>query len=184
MRLYDVVPADCQWSLGLRRLDGEMYGYDVWMFTQCRPAIGAISPVPVEILADGPVADFNDSNYAVIISRRLADFLRDFLPADAAEYLPADVSGAEGEWEVLNLLESIDCLDRERSKIEYRDMSDPDRPGEPRSVNRMVLDPLRASGHDLFRLKDWKVAVIASERFKNAFQKAGFTGIDFWEVSD
>lgn len=186
---YDLYAQDDVWVLNPRMKDGAkfgqpMYSYDVWSFSRCERAVDIPIPVPFEIarLNEGPV-DFNEAVHGeIIVSGRCADVIRDTLDERTYQFVPARIEESSDRWEVLNILDRVDCLDHRQSKIRYNDDDHPDKPGKPRSVERMILDPQRAEGHDLFRLQDWEVAVVASDRLKSIFERAGINGIEYWPV--
>ena len=192
MNFYDLMPRDHQWVLGHRKLNPAectpeypLYGYDTWAFGMCRPVGDNPPPAIFDNIGNGPAVDFNlATDRAIVVSKPCADVLRSLLSEEVAEFISADVEGTKEEWEVINILDRVDCLDRQQSAIKYfpEDYSQPLKRGKPNSVERLIIDPTRAEGHDLFRLADWEVAVIASERIKQAMEDANITGVEFWPV--
>jgi hypothetical protein len=184
MQYFQLVKGLDLWALAPRldSTDGDQV--DVWAYRRSMPVDGP-RPVPIEILRDDykQSAEFNLGLYGVIVvSGRVGDLLRSFQPSINAQYIPADISGVEGEWEVLNLLDAVDCLDHAKSKIRYHDDSHLTKPGKPRSVERMIIDGDRAAGHELFRLVDWMGTVVASKRLKSLMESEGVTGVQYLPV--
>ncbi|MCZ7451362.1 hypothetical protein O8B93_27770 [Agrobacterium rhizogenes] len=76
----------------------------------------------------------------------------------------------------------IDCFDEESSVYQVFTRDDPvrpDRAGEYHSVLRLVIDPVKAAGHDIFRVKRYPTAMIVSDRIKSALDKLDLTGLKF-----
>jgi hypothetical protein len=48
----------------------------------------------------------------------------------------------------------------------------------------MVIDCARAEGHHLFRVADWKVAVIVSAELREAMEERGFSGVEYEPASE
>jgi hypothetical protein len=57
-------------------------------------------------------------------------------------------------------------------------MDEPDRPGKPDRIDRLVIDESRAQGHHFFLILDWETEFV-SETMRNAIEKAGITGITY-----
>ena len=98
--------------------------------------------------------------------------------------IPAHVEADQGDWEVLNVLTRIDCIDPEKSIIQYYPPNHAENPSKPRGVVRLVLDAQRIGDHHVFRPKDWEIALIVSERVRNALKKAKVSGIEFRPVTE
>lgn len=183
MAFFELVTGDYQWVLGAEDKFADGRDVDVWAYGRCE-RVTETQPVPFVIDAAGPKVDFNPTAYTtIVISRKLGDLLRSILPNDAVQFLPAQIEGATGDWEVLNILSCVDCLDRQRSLVEYFPADHPEKAGKPRSVMRLIVDPSKAVPHDLFRVDGWSVVVVASERLKRQMESAGITGVEYWRVS-
>lgn len=82
-----------------------------------------------------------------------------------------DPSGVRHGHQVMNVIGRVDCLDRDAS--EYTTIS-------PRSkvilrMKKMVIDPEKAQGLDMFRVHGFPLAVLISERVKRAVE--GLAGV-------
>lgn len=76
----------------------------------------------------------------------------------------------------------IDCFDEEASVYQVFTPDDPvrpDRAGDYHSVLRLVVDPIKAAGHDIFRIKRYPTALIVSDRVKRILEKRGLSGLRF-----
>lgn len=90
--------------------------------------------------------------------------------------------------ELVNILTSVDCLDREKSVVECRDPYNKRyfecKRGQIASIWRLVIDPAKADGHHLFRLHEYEVTAILSEVVVKALVEAEATrGLAFYEVA-
>lgn len=129
-----------------------------------------------------------------VLSQEVWNLLRPLIEQDVLEAVPCSVEGVMGEFLALNL-KSIDCLDEKRSDIVWptpKDVQDWDalkdkmlfgqelhRPMKYRSIWEVAIDSAKASGHHLFRVKDYHSIVIASEQLKQVFEDSGLRGPNF-----
>ena len=142
------------------------------------------SPIRFGIQMPGVSMDFNPSCFAIpVVSKRLAELMESIAPYEV-QRLPAIIEGDPADWEVLNVVSKVNCIDHERSCIQYYPKNHPEKPGKPRGVVSLVLDTNRANGHHVFRATDWEVALIVSEHVKTALEELGATGIEYVPASD
>jgi hypothetical protein len=113
----------------------------------------------------------------VIASARLSRAFAEF-GGDDVQLIPAAIPGHDG-FHVVNVLACVDAIDHDRSVIQYRDLDETHRPGEPRGVVRLVIDPAKAEGRHVFRLHEWRVALIVSEDFKLRVEAEQMTNMEF-----
>ncbi|WP_460903730.1 imm11 family protein [Paraburkholderia jirisanensis] len=152
-------------------------------FRNCMPWSG-LDPLSVEILQAGTPATFNHSGHSVyIVTKEIVKELQSTLGPDLLQGIPISVISHPGNYAVLNVLDSVDCVDEENSEFSRWTAED----GRPEQIGgyRMSLlriDPERARGHDLFRVKGWEIALICSKKIKQCLEKAGVTGIRFKPV--
>ncbi len=140
--------------------------------------------VPFKIQVDGRRIDHYDSAFCTtVVSRRLAELWQS-IAGDDIQRIPAVVEGDLGEWEVINIVSCVDCIDHQRSKITYYPARHPEKPGKPRGVLKLVLDRNRIGDHHIFHPKDWEVVTIVSDTVKKAMEDMGATGVDFWPVTE
>lgn len=126
--------------------------------------------------------DYNEEGFGTpLVRKRLADAVAPIAGADI-QRIPATVEGDVGEWEILNVLACVDCIDHGRSQITYYPDNDPRYPRKPRGVLELIISPAKASGYHMFRVSDWRVAVLVSEQVKDAVEAIGATGVQFTPV--
>jgi len=176
-RFFEVVISNGdRWHL---ELSAEEPPLDIWA---CRP-IEPGRPIPLHVFQEGTRVDYERTSFAIpVVSRRFAEALCAVAPMDF-QRIPAIVVEEAGEWEILNVLARPDCIDRERSAIQYYPRNHAEKPGRPRGVLQLVLDPTRVGGHSVFRPKDWEVALIVSQAAKSALDAIGATGLEFVPVT-
>lgn len=165
--------------------------WDVWAFTRCERIS---DPTPVTAMVDkvGHEVDFNFASFNIpIVSRRLGNLI-----ASAAGHnvqrMPVSIAGRQLEWEALNVLNCVDCLDHKRSIIDYypQALSDPivtkspGRAGKPRGVRKLAIDGRRVGEFHVFRIKHWEVPIIVSQDVRDKMLHEGISGIRFSRVSD
>jgi len=143
------------------------------------------APVRLRIRASGPAVDFDETSFGpIVISRRFGDVVESVASADV-QRIPA-VLDAPGEWEILNVTARLECIDRDRSMIVWYPEGST-RPGPPgvgkMRVNKLVIDADAARGHHLLRPAGWEVALVVSAVVKEAVERAGLTGVEFWPAS-
>ncbi|CAG9241909.1 conserved hypothetical protein [Burkholderia diffusa] len=142
------------------------------------------SPLTVKVRQAGEPANFNHSGFAeYILSAEMMSHLRKILNPVSFQGIPISINGCHEKYEVLNVLDIVDCVDEDNSYFSRWTIDDgrPERVGDYK-ISLLRIDPDRAIGHDLFRVKGWNIALICSERVKNHLETAGVTGIRFKPV--
>ena len=98
--------------------------------------------------------------------------------SDKVQILPIDYEGTKTLY-VLNVINVVDCLDYEKSKI--RRFSD----GTVSEIDEFAFDYSKVSQHDIFKIpeKIWST-VFVSDKFKATVEENGLIGFKFTEVWD
>ncbi|WP_155740236.1 imm11 family protein [Burkholderia territorii] len=141
-------------------------------------------PLATHIRQHGTPANFNHSGFAeYIVCAPIMDRLREILGPSIIQGIPISIDGCLDKYEVLNVLDVVDCVDEDHSYFSRWTIEDgrPERVGEYK-ISLLRIDPKRAKGHDLFRVKGWNIALVCSEKIKNFLQDFGVTGIRFKPV--
>lgn len=171
-----------RWHLQILDSFADGSAVDIWAY-RCK-TLPNPKPVPVRIQIEGTQVDFNPTVFsAIVASRRMAEAIEAIAPNDI-QRIPALVEGGQGDWEVVNILPCIDCIDSERSLIQYYPTNHPTKAGKPRGIIRLVIDPSRVDGHHVFHPKDWEVAVIVSDVVKDALERISASGIEYIPVTN
>lgn len=173
---------ESRWHLQILEKFTDGSAVNIWAY-RCR-ALSNPKPVPFRIQVEGKRVDFNPTAFsAIVASRRMADAIEAIAPMDI-QRIPAIIEGQASDWEVVNILHCVDCIDYERSLIQYYPANHPTKPGKPRGIIRLELDPSRISGVHVFHPEDWQVATIVSDVLKGALESICASGIEYVLVAD
>lgn len=171
-----------RWTLAIERQYPNGRDVDIWAYSMGQHA--AEEAVPFIVDVEGEVVDFNPTAFgSIVVSSEMAELLSRFASSEI-QRIPAVVRGADGDWEVLNVVSVVDCIDHKRSKIQYFPLDHAEKPGKPRGIMNLVLDPDRAKGHHVFKPMDWLVATIVSADVKSALENAGISGVEYWPTTE
>ncbi|MGT2512646.1 imm11 family protein [Cupriavidus basilensis] len=87
-------------------------------------------------------------------------------------------------FEILNVLDIVDCVDEEKSDFSRWTEEDgrPDKVGDYR-MNVLRVNADKVAGHGLFRVKGWQIALVCSQRIRDLLIEHGVTGVRFTSVS-
>jgi hypothetical protein len=114
------------------------------------------------------------------VSRTLMDKLRIVVPPELIQGIPVTIEGVDEQYEILNTLDVVDCVDNDRS---WFDLVPEDFPNSSvrgcYRMHRFVADARKCAGHDLFRVKRWEIALLCSDRIRNLLLANKVTGIRF-----
>ena len=180
---YGSTPHD-RWQIGIRPTLDSGEWWDVWAYSRGEPA--SPPPYPFTISAAGPRSEINLTWHQMcVVSTRIAEAIVETAERDI-QLIPVSIAGDSDEWCLVNPLWIIDCLDHERSIITNYypdDFEQPAKAGTPRGILRLVIDPERVGNHDLFRVKDWTMAIIVSDRLRLALEETWALGLRFEQVT-
>jgi hypothetical protein len=105
------------------------------------------------------------------------------------QYLPIRVFRCEGSelqgYQIANILSKVPALDLKRSdySIFAEDYFIPERRGSISAIRKAVLIRNKLMGLDVFRLSEFPLYEIVSQRFKDMFENGRFTGYSFQKLS-
>lgn len=184
-RLRDDMLIPGRWVLAQPEVDECGRKLSPWLFDRSEPV--ALDGLPIiSVSLPGIALDFSETTLATpVVSSRVVTILEHLGVQDEAQLVPARVEGCPEPYFILNTIKSIRCIDDARcEEVVYWLPEDnrPDMEGQYRNVVGMKIDPDRAGGANIFRPWGWPVALIVSERVKNAMEAAGITGMEFSEV--
>lgn len=97
---------------------------------------------------------------------------------------PVTIGSLPSEFEILNAMYTEACVDESRSEILRWHAEDgrPDKVGRYRMISNLTVDSSRVNNRHIFRVKDWEVALIVSEKVSEALQSLPNLGIVFSPV--
>ncbi|HEX2570718.1 MAG TPA: DUF1629 domain-containing protein [Polyangia bacterium] len=123
-----------------------------------------------------PVDFIGLMGHGLALSNRAAEVLAPLI-GDGIELLPLAHDGP-GRFQVVNILDIVDCLDEERSKV--RRYSD----GEIMIVEEYAFKPGSTDGHHLFKCKQCLLHDLVSAEFKALVEDKGLVGAYFKPVGE
>lgn len=182
MRYYELVMGcEDRWTISLNRTFDNGDTIDIWQYSRCE-AVENTRPVPCRVKVAGTEVDYCPTSFgALVVSSPMADVIAGLSEAHV-QTIPASIEGHSSSWKILNILACIDCIDHEQSQIYYHPPSHREKPNKPRGVVKLAIDPGRANGHHIFRLTEWRVAVIVSEKMRDRLEDANMQGLEYWRV--
>ena len=132
----------------------------------------------------GTPMDFTLADFSMPVVRKyVGDVLEQVAPGDL-QRIPARVVSRPEDYEVLNVISVVNCLDEARSEVSRWTQEDgrPEKVGQYRMVTNLHVDPRRVGKAQVFRIDGWKVALIISEFVRDALIGRKITGAVFEEV--
>lgn len=160
--------------------DGKNKEIDPREFTNCALYQGA-TPSYVQVSQAGQKVKFNLAAFDMpVVSHDVEQLLSQLAP-DLIQMLPVKVRGAKESYAIANVLSSCACLDEARSEVMKWQPEDgrPEKTGQYRMITRMVIDPLRTKGLQIFRMEGWRISLIVSDAVKTALERVPQLGIRF-----
>jgi hypothetical protein len=132
----------------------------------------------LERLPTGPPGDFAYlASHVVALTAPAWGALRPEIEG-SVQALPLDVQGEE--YQVLNVLDVLDCLDPELTELRTVEPS-----GRVVGVRRWALREDVVQGHDIFKARAAELqAVLVSEQFRGWVEEAGLKGAIFDPISE
>jgi hypothetical protein len=172
---FDMTPD--QWHMGTARdeFGNEIRGYH---FRLGRPYTG-LPPVRLEIYQDGrPQQVSFGFESMVVVSQQARQAIEPVASGDC-EFFPVAIPRMPAPWFVLNATRLLDCFD----EINSRFTRNPAKEDGYSIVTRLMVDPARIRGQQLFRVKGWDVPLIVSDAVKAAMETVPQHGVRFVQVT-
>lgn len=186
MKYFRVLADDqryaCRWFLG-EPLSDTREEIDAREFTYGRRYIG---PVPTQLPVDneGEQVQFNLAAFDMPVTSFEVTQLVNDLASEEVEVFPIVVDRGILGYSILNVVCREACVDEGRSQVVFwtDDDARPDLVGTYRMVYDLTIDPTRARGRHIFRIKDFEIALIVSEPVKDVLERARNLGVLFEPV--
>lgn len=179
-RVLDDLNYSNRWFLGEVDFSDE---WEFWDYVTVGKLPSVNTDLKVGIRDKGIRLDLTMGDFEILVANECVAEL--FLDDDVLK-IPIKIIGIESEsYFILVIKKELDCIDRENSIFKiWEENNDirPDKAGQYRNFQKMVIDPNKTEGLDIFRIKGFSVAVIVSERIKLAFETKGLTGVKFKDV--
>jgi hypothetical protein len=141
-------------------------------------------PLRVGLRKRGVPLGFTFASFAMPVASSAVAHLLLSIDQSAIQVFPVGVESEKNNFYIINVATSPECIDRERSDVEWWGETDgqPDRIGSPKAIYDLVVDRRAVSGRHIFRVKGWEIALVVSEEVRLAFDRDNVSGVAFQEV--
>jgi len=179
--LLDDVHVPGRWYLGeiINRIDGS--ALELWSGVRMDKPVS----LEAEVTHPGKPLDYLITAFANPIVRKPLAAALTAIAGNDLQLLPVSIAGYK-DFQVLNILRVIHCLDEKKSKFKKwtKDSIRSDKEGQYEWVINLTVDPSQIpSDAHIFRIQGWKIAIIVSEQTKEAMESCGCLGAKFQLVS-
>lgn len=115
-----------------------------------------------------------------LISKTAAEILHPYIEKHV-ELLDVDIIGEDKSYSVLNVINILDCLDRDKSKLEWFDSGSGIMKIYEYAFNDMI-DNEEISY--IFRIKNYEKSIFVNEKLKETIERSGLKGFVFTDTSE
>lgn len=180
-RLSDDNRIPDRWFLG-SPVDQAGVGLDPRVFTYGN-TLDIQGPLYLPKRQDGQPLAFTLADFDMPVVREdLAATIAKIAPAEL-QRIPVAVEGESDNYEILNALRVVDCLDYDHSKVTLWNDGDgrPDKVGLPRMVTDLRVDSDRIGTTRLLRVAHWRIALVVSQNIAECIRE--YSGVRLEQVS-
>lgn len=152
--------------------------------TWARPYTGP-EPLKTRVVGPGPRADFSMAGAGVpLLTDRAVAVVRRFVVAERVQWIGAKILSIKEGVTALNVLDSVDGIDWERSEYELFDEScgNENVVGDVSMLLTLVLRASAVRGHHLFRLDRSPSTVVMSRALRDALEAECELALEFTEL--
>lgn len=182
--LYDDMRSPARWLL-VDPIDESGQEINPWQFGKGRP-LDLKGTLRFAQYHPGSALDFSLAGMGIpVVHGRVVSLFEHVGLQHQVQFIPAQVEGQSEPYFVLNVLRVIRCIDEARSEEVHHwkpEDGNPDKVGQYRVVSGMRIDPSQVGDAEIFRPWGWRVALIVSERLKQAMEEEKISGTRFVEV--
>lgn len=174
---FDTKMKDC-WHLKEPR-DGHGCLVDSWHFTMAKRYDGN-KDLTIKLQYPGPELDITFNAFGLLIARHdLSEKLHQ-IDEMAIQSIPVAIEGSENRFDILNILNEIDCVDESRAKFKKWTMEDsrPDLAGDFHYIEKLVLRTDVLYPFSIFRVARHSTTIIIKRGLKEFFDRLAVTGIE------
>ena len=134
----------------------------------------------------GTPLDITFADFDMIVVTASVALVLETATHDEIQSFPISVEQQAEEYRILNIKNAVECIDKERSLIQWWGEADgrPEKVGMPEMIVELKIDPEKAANHKIFRVATWKIAPIVSHEIKTLLEKMKVTGVRFEPVCD
>ncbi len=154
----------------------------VWSFSEGRH-LAITEAIQIEV-GSGLHTDFVLTGFSIpIVSDSFREVVEEVCP-DEVQFYPTKGCNLGRMW-VMNVLSSVECIDYEQSEIRLctnNGRAFRKRYGKPEMITRLCIVSSSVQGHKMFRVQDWRTAIVVNNEVKDAIRNSGIKGVGFIEV--
>jgi hypothetical protein len=178
-RLLDDLSVKGRWFLG----EIEDQDVDFWQYLYGKPLKQKPKDkLNIAVNESGNPLDFTYASFEIPIVNEKGKSV--FNKNDVNFYQIANNSFNENYY-LGHVLNELECVDEENStfdKFELNDKIRPDKAGQYKTIYKLKLNPNVVYPNEIFRIKNYSVALIVSENIKRKFEELKLKGVKFEEV--
>jgi hypothetical protein len=150
----------------------------VWRVLDGQRIVDPGTTIPVEISKGGDPLAFSLTAAGIPVVRSDVARMLETIAQDDVQFIPAAISGCAESFEILNVATLRDCIDESASSFsDYRG------PGDFHAVNKLVIDPSRTGGSQIFRVTNCPLALVVSDAVRQMLSRIGVRGVGFFPVT-
>jgi hypothetical protein len=156
---------------------------DPRIFTQ-GVRVGPQPQLTLPLRRRGDEVDFNFCDFDMVVVPSVLSAQLDAFVGSAIQRIPVTIEGQSEGFEILNVCDLVQCVDESRSLLTKwtADDSRPERIGQFRMIAKLKIDRTAASGHHIFRVAGWPIALIVSEDVKKLLESRRVSGLEYQRV--
>lgn len=158
---------------------------DPRLFTQGE-RVSVQGPLEVPLRRQGEVVSFNFGDFDMVVTPVSLNARLESLAGNDVQRIPVKIPNrVADDFEILNVCRAVSCVDESHSDFVKWSEADgrPEKVGAYRMITKLCLRSDAAAGHDIFRVAEWPIALIVSERVKKLFEELKITGIKCQRVT-
>lgn len=140
----------------------------------------------IELCRDGSEMDYTCTEvYGVsVVSKKFKDAV---FGIAGITFAKVNIFGKKtiSEFYIMAVAQELACINEEESEFQKFEVNDPVRPdkaGEYRGFLKMVVDPKKCAGFNIFRVKGFSIAIVVNAQVKQNLESEGVLGAQFKSV--
>lgn len=152
---------------------------DSWHFTMAKRYDGS-KDLTVKLQYPGPETDITFNSFGLPIARH--DLSEELCRIDtlAIQTVPVSIEGSKNRFDILNILNEIDCVDETKAKFKKWTLEDsrPDLVGDFHYIDKLVLRADVSYPFSIFRVARHSTTIIINQGIKELFDRLAVSGIE------
>lgn len=182
-RFWDDSSYNEGWSLGEINFDGE---WDFWSYVRAGEVVFPKKELVVKLRRPGRPLSITFASFELLI---VDDKAKALFSNDEVQFHPVKISGynSDTQYWIMTIRKEIDCVDEEKSifkKWKKNNRIRPDLAGQYEEFDKLVVDKMKCKGNSIFRIKNYDIVIVVSEKLKRAIEEVLTSGLKFIDISD